>query len=103
MTLHQLRLAVGDEDFFEIMQTWATDHAGGNVTTDEFIALAESISGDDLGALFDTWLFTAGKPEVAAAAAPAARAAAVDARHAPPVVRSQIERYGKDSSAAAPR
>ena len=54
-------------------------------------------------ALFDTWLFTAGKPEVAAAATPAARAAAVDARHAPPVVRSQIERYGKESSAAAPR
>ena len=103
MTLHQLRLAVGDDDFFEIMQTWAADHAGGNVTTDEFIALAESISGEDLGALFDTWLFTAGKPEVAAAATPAARAAAVDARHAPPVVRSQIERYGKESSAAAPR
>ena len=78
MTLHQLRLAVGDDDFFEIMQTWAADHAGGNVTTDEFIALAESISGQDLGALFDTWLFTAGKPEAAAAAAPAARAAAVD-------------------------
>ena len=103
MTLHQLRLAVGDDDFFEIMQTWAADNAGGNVTTDEFIALAESISGEDLGALFDTWLFTPGKPEAAAAAAPAARAAAVDARHAPPVVRSQIERYGKDSSAAAPR
>ena len=49
MTLHQLRLAVGDDDFFEIMQTWAADHAGGNVTTDEFIALAESISGEDLG------------------------------------------------------
>ena len=71
MTLHTLRQTVGDTDFFEIMQTWAADHAGGNVTTDEFIALAESISGQDLGSLFDTWLFTAGQPGAAAAAAAA--------------------------------
>ena len=61
MTLHALRLAVGDDDFFEILQTWAADHAGGNVTTDEFIALAESISGQELDELFETWLFTAGE------------------------------------------
>ena len=75
------------------------------MTTDEFIALAESISGQDLGALFETWLFTAGKPamstEAAAAAAAAARTGTLrDVRHAPAVVRSQVERYGKDSSAA---
>jgi Peptidase family M1 domain/Peptidase M1 N-terminal domain len=106
MTLHTLRLAVGDEDFFDILETWATDNAGGNVTTEEFIALAESISGQDLDALFDAWLFTAGKPDVAAAAA-AAAAGRVDAprdvRHAPRVVRSQVERYGSDSSLALPR
>ena len=38
MTLHQLRLAVGDDDFFRILRGWATDNAGGNVTTAEFIA-----------------------------------------------------------------
>jgi hypothetical protein len=101
MTLHTLRQTVGDDDFFQIMQTWAADHAGGNVTTDQFIALAESVSGQDLGSLFDTWLFTAGKPATGAAA-PAARGAARDVRHAPSVVRSQVERYGKDSSLAAP-
>ena len=31
-------------------------------TTPEFIALAERISGQDLGAFFQTWLYTKGKP-----------------------------------------
>jgi aminopeptidase N len=62
MTLHQLRLAVGDEDFFTILRRWASEHAGGNVTTDEFIALSEEVSGQDLDELFETWLFTPGKP-----------------------------------------
>ncbi|HEX4897956.1 MAG TPA: hypothetical protein VFV53_06300 [Candidatus Limnocylindrales bacterium] len=102
MTLHTLRLEVGDADFFEIMQTWAADNAGGNVTTDEFIALAESISGQDLGALFDTWLFTSGKPDTGAAAAAAAAAggAASNMGGAPRVVRSQLARYGATSSLA---
>lgn len=62
MTLHQLRLAVGDDDFFTILRRWAQKNEGGNVTTDEFIALAERISGQQLDDLFETWLFTPGKP-----------------------------------------
>ena len=62
MTLHQLRLAVGDATFFDIMRTWAADHVNGNVTIPQFISLAEAKSGQDLGALFDTWLFTNTKP-----------------------------------------
>jgi hypothetical protein len=65
MTLHQLRLAVGDADFFTILRQWASSQAGGNVTTDEFISLAEGISGQELDELFDAWLFTSGKPVVA--------------------------------------
>jgi len=67
MTLHQLRLAVGDEDFFTILRRWAAEHAGGNVTTDQFIALSEEVSGQDLDDLFQTWLFTPGKPELPSA------------------------------------
>ena len=44
MTLHQLRLAVGDDDFFRILRAWAQSRAGDNVTTREFIRLAERIS-----------------------------------------------------------
>jgi aminopeptidase N len=74
MTLHQLRLAVGDDDFYSILQTWTAEHRYGNATTAEFIALAEKISGEDLSALFQAWLFTPAKPVLPGAAALAASA-----------------------------
>ena len=61
-TLHALRMAVGDAAFFEILQSWACSQAGDTVTTDELIELAEQVSGQDLQALFDAWLFRSGKP-----------------------------------------
>ncbi|TDC48763.1 M1 family peptidase [Micromonospora sp. KC207] len=74
MTLHQLRLAVGDEAFFRILPAWTAAHRHGNGTIEQFQALAEQISGKDLDALFTTWLFTKGRPELPGASA--ARAAA---------------------------
>jgi aminopeptidase N len=68
MTLQQLRVTVGDEDFFKILRRWASSQAGGNVTTDEFIALAERISHQQLDDLFQTWLFTPAKPDAPATA-----------------------------------
>jgi hypothetical protein len=62
MTLQALRVTIGDQDFFRLLRRWASSRAGGNVTTDEFIALAERISGQDLDAFFQTWLFTPEKP-----------------------------------------
>ncbi|HEY9376426.1 MAG TPA: M1 family aminopeptidase [Jiangellaceae bacterium] len=62
MTLHALRLEIGDDDFFELLRRWVATQAGGHVTTDEFIALAERISGQQLDDLFDVWLFTPEKP-----------------------------------------
>jgi aminopeptidase N len=62
MTLHQLRLAVGDASFFKILRQWTTRNRNGNVTTKEFIALAERISGKKLDKLFTAWLYTPGKP-----------------------------------------
>ena len=65
MTLHALRTEVGDRAFFRILRTWAATRKGGTVTTPEFVALAERISGRSLDAFFQTWLFTPGRPEVA--------------------------------------
>ncbi|GHJ39763.1 M1 family metallopeptidase [Streptomyces sp. TS71-3] len=62
MTLQELRTAVGDTDFFTILKTWARSHRYGSGTTAQFIALSERVSRKDLGALFHTWLYTAGKP-----------------------------------------
>lgn len=83
MTLHQLRLAVGDTAFFKILKRWAQQRKGDNVTTEEFIALAEKISGQELDDLFQTWLFTLGRPELPQSLGVAARASALSA--APPL------------------
>lgn len=78
LTLHALRLLVGDETFFAILREWAKRYAYANVTTAEFIALAKEMVGSstDSGAggaggvlspggvanekladLFEAWLF----------------------------------------------
>ena len=61
LTLHALRLEVGDNKFFQILPAWVAAQAGGTVTTREFIDLAESIYKKDLDPLFAEWL-SAGKP-----------------------------------------
>jgi aminopeptidase N len=79
MTLQALRERVGDDAFFAILRGWAASKSGGNGTTPEFIAFAEQVSGQQLDDLFDTWLFTAGRPDLPAAEAVRARATAPDA------------------------
>jgi aminopeptidase N len=62
MTLHVLRTKIGDRAFFRLIKDWATIHRYGNVTTTQFIALAERISHKNLNSLFQAWLYTPGKP-----------------------------------------
>ncbi|GAB6898120.1 M1 family metallopeptidase [Kineosporia succinea] len=66
LTVQALRVQIGDEAFFELLRTWLASHRYGDGTTGEFIALAEKISGQQLDSLFDTWLFTAGRPDLSA-------------------------------------
>ncbi|HET6938814.1 MAG TPA: M1 family aminopeptidase [Nocardioides sp.] len=77
MTLQVLRNTVGDEAFFRILKTWAQSRAGDNVTTSQFINLAEKISGQQLDELFQTWLFTAGRPELVTSSVSARRSDSV--------------------------
>ncbi|MBB5962767.1 M1 family metallopeptidase [Planomonospora venezuelensis] len=62
MTLHALRQRIGDQVFFELLKTWTAEHKYGYVTTEDFTALAERLSGKQLDALFDAWLFQERKP-----------------------------------------
>ncbi|MCJ7436082.1 MAG: M1 family metallopeptidase, partial [Anaerolineales bacterium] len=55
--LHALRSQVGDEAFFEILHEYYTRYAGKSASTDDFIAVADEVSGQDLKAFFDDWLF----------------------------------------------
>ena len=62
MTLQALREKIGDLAFFQLMRTWAQQNRYGNVTTAQFIALAEKLSGQDLTQFFKVWIFQAEKP-----------------------------------------
>lgn len=58
LALHALRLEVGDENFFAILQTYHERFKGGNARTADFIAVAEEVSGKELSAFFDSWLYS---------------------------------------------
>jgi len=62
MVLHKVREAVGNKTFFEILKAWTSKYRYGNVDTQKFIDLCESMSGKDLGGVFNTWLFQKKKP-----------------------------------------
>ncbi|MFC9925268.1 M1 family metallopeptidase [Streptomyces sp. NPDC127190] len=62
MTLQMLRERIGDTAFFRLLPAWTKLHRYGNADTADFIRLAERVSGQQLGDLFDTWLFSTGKP-----------------------------------------
>ncbi|MGN9908352.1 M1 family metallopeptidase [Phytohabitans sp. LJ34] len=72
MTLHALRMTVGDGAFWRIVRGWYAAKRDGNGSTAEFVALAERVSGQRLGPLFQAWLFTDTKPPYPGGAAPAA-------------------------------
>jgi aminopeptidase N len=64
LTLHALRLNVGDDTFFKILKTYAARYRHGNATTDDFIAVSEEISGKQLHPLFDSWLHDPKMPDM---------------------------------------
>jgi aminopeptidase N len=63
MTLQALREKLGDDAFFQILRTWYAENRYSNVTTQDFIATAERVSGQQLDRFFDVWLFQEGRPE----------------------------------------
>lgn len=64
LTLHALRKDVGDEVFFDILKTYYAENAHSTVTTEDFIAVAERVSGAELDELFDSWLYQDEMPDL---------------------------------------
>ncbi|MBJ7332476.1 MAG: M1 family metallopeptidase [Solirubrobacteraceae bacterium] len=62
MTLQALKVKVGDAAFSAILRAWFVQGTVATVATPQFIALAEQISGQELSAFFDVWLYQGGKP-----------------------------------------
>ena len=67
MALQGLRHKMGTTAFLHLLRTWTDQHAYGNATVEQFEALAEQVSGQDLGAFFTAWLQTGSKPAKTAA------------------------------------
>jgi aminopeptidase N len=62
MTLEVLRQQIGNGSFLTLLREWTDRYAYGNATSDDFIALAEEVSGEQLDDLFESWLFAPDKP-----------------------------------------
>jgi aminopeptidase N len=62
LVFHALRLQVGDETFFKILHSYTEQYRDGNAGTDEFMATAEQVSGEDLTSFFEAWLFGENMP-----------------------------------------
>lgn len=77
LTLHALRLRIGDEAFFAVLHTWTERYHDGNAATADFIALAEEISGQELDAFFDAWLYEIALPSLTPPAVPQTEATPV--------------------------
>lgn len=67
MAVHALRTVMGDRALLDTVRDWVKAKRGGNGTVEEFMALAEKHSGQQLDEVFRTWLFTPAKPRPGAA------------------------------------
>ncbi|RHW23421.1 M1 family peptidase [Nocardioides immobilis] len=66
LTLHALRLRIGEDAFFDVLRAWVARHKGGSVDTADFVSLCDRISGESLIDLFESWLGKAELPSLSA-------------------------------------
>ncbi len=64
LAMHVLRIKVGDDLFFKILQTYFSRFGGGSAGSDDFINIAKEVSGQDLDPLFDAWLRDEMMPDI---------------------------------------
>ena len=64
LLLHALRRTLGDEPFFDLLSSWAAEHAHGTVTTEMFVEhLGERVDAD-VEPLVQAWLMEPELPEL---------------------------------------
>ncbi len=65
VVLHMLRKVVGDENFFSILKTYAShpELAYDVATTEDFQAVCEFVSGQDLDYFFSQWIYGENYPK----------------------------------------
>ena len=61
LTLHTLRMTIGDASFFAVLRSWVAANAGGDVSTEDFLAHIEDYLGRPVPVL-RPWLYDRGLP-----------------------------------------
>ena len=56
LALHALSVEMGDQAFRTLLREWPLRHRHSSASTDDLRALAEELSGKDLGPVFDAWV-----------------------------------------------
>ena len=64
--LHMLRRQVGEEAFWKGLRQYYAQFQGRNALTSDFQHVMEQVSGQDLSAFFQQWIFRAGHPQLEA-------------------------------------
>lgn len=64
LTLHALRLELGDSTFFDLLREWTIRYRHSSVTTEEFTDLAGHYSLVPLRPLWDSWLLAERLPQL---------------------------------------
>jgi hypothetical protein len=62
--LHQLRLALGNERFLEVMNTVHERFASREMTNEEFVSVAEGVAGVEVAPLIRQWIERQGLPRM---------------------------------------
>lgn len=62
LVLYELRRTLGERTFAALLRGWPAAHRHGNASTADFTAFCRELSGNDLTALFSTWLHAPAKP-----------------------------------------
>ncbi len=57
VVLHALRKTIGDDNFFALLKRWISDNNGQSRTTEDFVSLANQVSGQNLTEFFNSWLY----------------------------------------------
>ena len=65
LTLHALRLTLGDDAFFGLLRTWTRTYRASTATTADFVALAEDVSHVPVASLLHAWLDLPAAPPAA--------------------------------------
>ncbi len=60
--MHMLRHVVGDAHFFQALANYRSLYEGGTAGIDDFQAVIEAVSGQDLDWFFNEWIYAGGAP-----------------------------------------